>query len=294
MQDQVSPISDVQRQFCRAFVDAIDGRVSAEQAESHRVSQADAAIKQAVGRLHQEAAIQNEKRLAGILDERKASQQKLRDIERLDEEAENLIRPLESRRLLPAAGPRAAFSPAGSGEAGLSSAQSVAEEALENLREAIKEWNDANATAGQIRALAAFIVWVIAIALLGHYAGSVAAFLGAPVVAGALISLLRVDPAVDLTTRLMDGAKRRCQETAAGKSGKFRKAYFGGLSGIGDATSGIGNVYLQSGTRAAGALYYNVSAAGVVAATGYILIGIVLAIAMLCFIFWIIAQILDS
>lgn len=129
-----------------------------------------------------------------------------------------------------------------------------------------------------------------------YYLNGIQLFLFIPVVLGVWIAVFRIDQAVKTVDRVQTWAerKRAAMMNSTGRSKSFWKPFLGGIGFIQRNTERITNPYIQAGTRATAAIYFTGSAIGVALMAGYFLAIVAIAIAVLCFVLFIIAKALDG
>jgi len=137
------------------------------------------------------------------------------------------------------------------------------------------------------------------LALLGigiYYLNGLQLFLFIPVVLGVWIAAFRIDQAVRLVDHLQIWAerKRAAMVNSTGRSKPFWSPFLGGIGFIQRNTERISNPYIQAGTRATATMYFTGSAIGVALTVGYVLVIIAIGIAMLCFMLYILAKVLEG
>ena len=209
--------------------------------------------------------------------------------------ADGLVHLLRRRGDLPALNPAAAQQDGiGDPERALNQSLQVAKEALAEMEAALHELAELESGAARLRLLLATISVAIVTGLLAHFWGSTPAFLLLPLLLAAAISVFRLDHGVIFLDRLMSYAAEKRTQASAKPWYSVPRNYFGGLTAIRNSTDSISNPYIQSGTRAAATMYFTGSAAGVVAAAGYALVVVVVAIVMIGVVLWIVAKMLEN
>ena len=209
--------------------------------------------------------------------------------------AVGLVRLLRRRGDLPALdAPAPKRDGLGDPERALNQSLQVAKDALGEMEAALRELAELESGAARLRLLVATLSVAIVTGLLAHFWGSTPAFLLLPLLLAGAISAFRLDQGVIFLDRLMSYAAEKRAQASAKPWYSVPRNYFGGLTAIRNSTDSIGNPYIQSGTRAAATMYFTGSAAGVLAAAGYALVVVVVAIVMIGVVLWIVAKMLEN
>ncbi|MGQ9919524.1 MAG: hypothetical protein ACUVS7_19180 [Bryobacteraceae bacterium] len=286
-----------QRTACREFVQAIRARASAETREAERLSAQEKLAKE----IHQQHARGIETEWTAMRGRAQAQQaavaEKLGLARQLEDEVDELLRPLYRKGLLfPRERPRALESD-GMPEADLDAALAVAREAFASLEEAVEALRGAEAEAARLRLLLAAVCVIAAFAGLVYLKSSSFALLILPLLAGVAVAVFQLDHAVGWLDRFHGWAEQRRSALSSESGWGIRKSYFGGIHFIRELTEGIDNPYVQSGARATATMYFSGSAVALALLTGYVIISIVVVIAVIALVLggiaWVIAKVLE-